>query len=387
MPPIYLDNNATTKPAPEVVEVMNAALQELWANPSSLHRFGQSVRQKMELARESVCRLLGCSERELIFTSGGTEGANLAILGSMGTKSAKNVVVTSRLEHSAVRELAERLESRNVEIVWLPSRVGGVIDVDALRELLEKRGPEIAVVSVQWANNETGVIQPVEAMGALCREHRVRFHTDGTQMVGKMPINVSQLPIDLLSFSAHKFHGPKGVGGLFVRRGVRLNPQTIGGPQERERRGGTENVPGILGLGAASLVAMQWLETEGRNKIGAMRDAFEQSILEQCEESSINSIDAPRLWNTTNIAFHRLEAEAILLLLSERGVCASAGAACSSGSLDPSPVLLAMGIPEAAAHGSIRFSLSRESTPVELDEAIEIVLTVIAKLRVSMSAV
>ncbi len=384
---LYLDNNATTRPADEVVEAMNAALRENWANPSSVHRQGQSARQKLELARESVCRLIGCRDRDLTFTSGGTEAANLAILGSLESLPKRNVLVTTKLEHVAVRELAELMETKGVEVLWLATRPDGVIEEDSLETILHDRADDIALVSVQWVNNETGVIQPIERLGAMCRDMGVRFHTDATQRVGKMPVNAADLPVDLLSFAAHKFHGPKGVGGLYVGRGVRLSPQTIGGPQERERRGGTENTPGILGFGVAADLAIAWLETAERERLASLRDEFEKTICARCEETSINSFEAPRIWNTTNIAFHRLEAEAILMLLSERGVCASAGAACSSGSLDPSPVLLAMGITPEAAHGSVRFSISRETTQEELDQVVEIVPEVIGKLRKSMAGV
>ena len=423
-PMIYLDNNATTRPADEVVEAMNAALRDLWANPSSVHRAGQKVRQQVELAREQVCKLIGCHERELIFTSGGTESSNLAIRGSLRGRGGRRVVVTDKLEHSATRETAELLAEDGAEVIWA-RLAGGLIDLVALRDLVEERGSEIAVLSIQWANNETGAIQPVEEIGSICREQGVRFHCDGTQWVGKMPCDVAPLPIDLLSFSAHKFHGPKGVGGLFVRRGVRLGAEITGGPQERQQRGGTENVPGIIGMGVAARLAREWLEhsngafnspslsegggqgvgvrvddststhppapsLKGRGSIEAfagIRDRFEQSILDRIPDAVINARELPRLWNTSNIAFPRLEAEAILLLLSERGVYASAGAACSSGSLDPSPVLLAMGIPPELAHGSIRFSLSRETTEEEIDRALEIIPAVIDKLRASMLSV
>lgn len=387
MKTIYLDNNATTRPAQSVVEALNEALRELWANPSSIHRPGQLVRQRVELARESVSRLLGCKSRDLLFTSGGTEAANLAIVGSLQQQPDRNVIVTTRTEHSAVREMAQSLSMRGVEVNWLPIDVNGVVDRDALRDLLKQRAGEIALVSVMMANNETGVIQPIEEIGVMCREHEVRIHSDAVQWVGKLPIDVKQLPVDLLSLSAHKFHGPKGVGGLYIRRGVRLAAQMIGGPHERQRRGGTENVPGILGVGAAADAAMQWFETNQIELMAQRRDAFERAVVDAVEDAAVNSAAAARVWNTSNIAFTRLEAEAILLMLSERGVCASAGAACSSGSLDPSPVLMAMGIPAAQAHGSVRFSLSRETTEAELDEAAGIVTEVVGKLRASMSAV
>lgn len=386
---IYLDNNATTRPATEVVRAMTAALERFWENPSSVHRPGQAVRQQIELARNEVCELLGCRDRELLFTSGGTESANLALRSALvRDPSSRRVLITTKLEHSAVRETAQSLGESGAEVIWLRTDGEGRVDLDHLRELLSSRASDIALVSVMWANNETGIIEPIAEIGALCREHGVLFHTDATQWVGKMPVDVSALPIDLLSFSAHKFHGPKGIGGLYIRRGVRIRPLITGGPQERERRGGTENVPGIIGMGAAAKLAREWLADEThRAKQTALRDRFEQGVLARVKDASINSAGAERLWNTSNIAFPRLEAEAILLLLSERGVCASAGAACSSGSLDPSPVLLAMGIPADQAHGSVRFSLSRETTADEVDRALEIIPTVIERLRASMTAV
>lgn len=387
MDSIYLDHNATTKPAEEVVTAMIEALREGWANPSSMHRPGQAVRRQVELARESVCDLIGCRDRELVFTSGGTEAANLAIGGSLAAQSQRNVLVTSRLEHSTVREPAETLERRGTDVVWLANDGNGIIDLDKLRRLLAPRAEEIALVSIMWANNETGIIQPIEEVGRLCREHGVRFHTDATQWVGKMPTDVSSMPVDMLSFSAHKFHGPKGIGALYVRSGVRIEPQLIGGPQERERRGGTENVPGIIGLGVAARLAKRWLAGDDRRRLATLRDSFEQRILGAVGEATVIGGDAPRLWSTSNIAFAKLEAEAILLMLSERGVCASAGAACSSGSMEPSTVLLAMGIGDQLVAGSIRFSLSRDTTAEEIDGAIEVIVPVIGTLRAAMAAV
>ncbi|MCZ6612897.1 MAG: aminotransferase class V-fold PLP-dependent enzyme [Planctomycetota bacterium] len=384
---IYLDHNATTKPAEEVVAAMIEALREGWANPSSMHRPGQAVRRQVELARESVCDLIGCRDRELVFTSGGTEAANLAIGGSLAAQSQRNVLVTSRLEHSTVREPAETLERRGTDVVWLANDGNGIIDLDKLRRLLAHRAEEIALVSIMWANNETGIIQPIEEVGRLCREHGVRFHTDATQWVGKMPTDVSSMPVDMLSFSAHKFHGPKGIGALYVRSGVRIEPQLIGGPQERERRGGTENVPGIIGLGVAARLAKRWLAGDDRRRLATLRNSFEQRILGAVDEATVIGGGAPRLWSTSNIAFAKLEAEAILLMLSERGVCASAGAACSSGSMEPSTVLLAMGLGDQLVAGSIRFSLSRDTTAEEIDRAIEVIVPVIGTLRATMAAV
>jgi len=378
---IYLDNNATTRPAPEVVDAVAEMMREQWGNPSSVHRLGQTARYRIESARAQVAALVGASEREIVFTSGGTESANLAITGVLAARPERRLVVTSRLEHSAVRELAEALVERKLaEVHWLEHRADGTVDLDALDALLTARSTEIAVVSIMWANNETGVVQPVGDIGERCRAARVPFHTDATQAVGRIPVDLAALPIDLATFSAHKFHGPKGVGALYLRRGVRPLRQLIGGPQERELRGGTENVPGIVGMGVATTLAQTWLATDERKRLSTLRDRLEHGILERVPSAVVNGATAPRLWNTTNIGFPKLEAEAILLLLSERGVCASAGAACSSGSLDPSPVLLAMGVPPDVAHGSIRLSLSRETTEAEIDAAIDIVTDAVTRL-------
>ena len=384
---IYLDSNATTQPAPEVVEAMIEALRDLWANPSSIHRAGQAVRRKMDLARQSVAQLVGCKDRDLVFTSGGTEAANLAVLGSLRAQPDRKVLVTTRIEHSANREMGKRLQDEGIEVVWLDSNEDGVIDAGQVEEIVAKRADEIALVCVMWCNNETGVIQPIEKIGALCTERGVRFYTDATQWVGKMPTNVADLPVDLLSFASHKYHGPKGAGALYVKPKTRLVPQTLGGPQERQRRGGTENVPCIIGMGVASHLAHQWLQTGERFRMEKMRDRFEQRVLNEVEGAVVNGANAPRGWNTSNIAFTRLEAEAILLLLSEKGICASGGSACASGSLDPSPVLKAMGLPMERSHGSVRFSLCRHTTDAEIDQALEIIPGVINRLRKSMAAV
>ena len=382
---IYLDNNATTRPLPEVVQAMNQALGQYWQNPSSIHRPGQAVRQQIELARNDVAALLGCRDRELMFTSGGTESVNAALRAAMSRDPMRRVLITTQLEHSAVRETADALRNDGAEVLWLKTDSAGRVDLDQLKLIMDLRSSEVALVSVMLANNETGVVQPIHEIGEICRSFQVLFHTDATQWVGKMPLNVSVWPVDLLSFSGHKFHGPKGIGGLYIRQGVRVKPLITGGPQERERRGGTENVPGILGLGAAAKLAREWLAVDSiRAELVMLRERFEQGVLACVPDAAINSAGAERLWSTSNIAFPRLEAEAILLLLSERGVCASAGAACSSGSLDPSPVLLAMGVSPELAHGSVRFSFSRESTMEEIDQAIKIISTVIERLRTSM---
>lgn len=385
---IYLDNNATTRPTEGVRRAVEGALRDSWANPSSVHRAGQGARRVLERARESVARLIGARARDVVFTSGGTESIDLAIRGALGA-TGRRVVVTDDVEHEAVRALCAQLTSKGgVEVRRIPIGAGGVVDADAAAALIDET---VAVVSVQWANNETGAIQPVERVGRVCRERGVLFHCDGTQWVGKMPTDVGAVPVDFLTFSAHKFHGPKGVGALYVRRGAALAP-VLHGVQEQERRGGTENVPGIAGFGAAAEEAVVWLADAGaRDRLGALRDGFEAMVLERSPGARVNGPREPwdaaaptRLWNTTNIGFPRLEAEALLMLLSEQGVCASAGAACSSGSLEPSPVLLAMGVAPEYAHGSVRFSISRETTVEEIDAAAGIVGECVGRLRESM---
>jgi cysteine desulfurase len=380
-----------------VIAAVNDALSRDWPNPSSVHRAGQAARQRVELARQAVADLIGVKAREVTFTSSGTESIDLAIRGTLNAVAAsspRKALVTTKTEHAAVRDIAEELEKAGRPVRWISVSREGVVDLGALAGVLG----EAALVSVQWANNETGVVQPVEEIGRLCRERGVVFHCDAVQMIGKEP--VGPLPCDLLSFSPHKFHGPKGVGVLWARPGVRLRP-TVLGTQELGRRGGTENVPGILGAGVAAEEAAAWLGDEGaRGGLAQLRDRFESLILKELPDAVVNGrADTagtavppnavppipPRLWNTTNIGFPRLEAEALLLLLSERGVCASAGAACSSGSLDPSPVLLAMGIPEPVAHGSLRFSLSKHTTREDVEQAAAIVVECVSRLRTSMT--
>lgn len=382
---LYLDNNATTRPSPQVVQAITATLTDHWHNPSSVHRPGQAARQKIELARQSLASLIGARPRSITLTSGGTESINLAIRGCLDA-TGKAAVVSSPVEHAAVRDLLDWLKKRHaVDVRLADVDHRGVVSLDSLARLLDDR---VALVSLQWANNETGVIQPVHEVARLCRERHVPFHCDATQWVGKMETVVGDAPgaldADLLTFSPHKFHGPKGVGVLYARAGARVAPQILGS-QEKGRRGGTENVAGIIGAGVAADLAREWLaDTSPRRRLAAMRDRFEADVLERIPTAQVNGADADRLWNTTNIAFPRLEAEALLLLLSERGLCASAGAACSSGSLDPSPVLLAMSIPPELAHGSLRFSLSRETTEEELAAAIPIISECVARLSTSM---
>jgi cysteine desulfurase len=372
----YLDNNATTMPAPEVVEAMVACLREGYGNPSSVHRFGQKARQMLEEARGQVAQLVGCSEAELLFTGGGTEAINTAIRGILAARAPRKKVVITTVEHSATRELCAALTKEGAEVVAIDVDEQGRLDFDQFQRSL---GDDVALVSIMWANNETGVLFDVGRIAGLCKEHRVPFHCDGTQALGKLPVDVAALGVDAMSFAAHKFHGPKGVGGLFVRRGLRCRPLVLGGPQERGRRGGTENVPGIVGMGKAAELALEALPQMAR--VAALRDRLERGILTAIPQTRVNGRTDLRLPNTTNVGFYQLEAEAILLLLSEQGVYASAGAACSSGSLEPSAVLRAMHLDDRFAHGAVRFSLSRYTTDAEVDRALAVLPGAIERLR------
>ena len=372
----YLDSNATTKPAPEVVAAMMPYLTEWYGNPSSVHRFGQRSRQAVDEARGQVAQLIGCSEAEILFTGGGTESVNTAMRGLLAARAPRRKIVTTTVEHSATRELCAVLEKEGFETVFVEVDEGGRLDFETLERALPD---DVALVSVMWANNETGVLFEVERVAALCKQHRIPFHCDGTQALGKVPVDVASAGVDALSFASHKFHGPKGVGGLFVRRGLRYRPLVVGGPQERGRRGGTENVPGVVGMGKAAEMAREALPQMRR--VAALRDRLERGILESIPQTRVNGRTDLRIPNTTNIGFYQLEAEAILLLLSEQGVCASAGAACSSGSLEPSGILRAMKIDDRYAHGAVRFSLSRYTTEEEVDRALAVLPGVIDRLR------
>ena len=373
---IYLDNNSTTRPAPEVVAAMNQALDEWYGNPSSIHRFGQRARQILDEARARTAALLGCSDSELSFSGGGTESINTAIRGILAARAPRKKIVTTTVEHSATRSCCKELSRQGIQIVEIEVDMEGHLDLDAWANALDD---QTALASAMWANNETGVIFPIEKMAAMCREKQIPFHCDATQAVGKIPVNAKNAGIDAMTCAAHKFHGPKGVGALFIRRGLRFVPLVVGGPQEHNRRGGTENVPGIAGMGIAAELALQHLPDMKR--VAELRDRLETGITHTIEDTHINGDASNRVPNTTNIGFERLEAEAILLLLSERGLCASAGAACSSGSLEPSHVMKAMHLPDTIAHGAIRFSLSRYTTEAEIDEALRILPGVIERLR------
>jgi cysteine desulfurase len=380
-PIIYLDNNATTRPAPEVVEAILPYLTEFYANPSSVHRFGQLARKAIDDARVSVAALINCRDADLTFTSAGTESVNTAIRGILAARAPRKRIIISTTEHSATRELCQQLAREGAEICQIAVDHEGRLDLASLTAALSE---ETALVSLLWANNETGVLFPIAQVAEQCRNLRVPFHVDGTQAVGKIPVDVQTTNIDAMSFAAHKFHGPKGISALYARRGLRMRPLLIGGPQERQRRGGTENVPGIVGMGKAAELAKQHLPD--MPKVAALRDRLETEILRRIPETSINGDTEHRLPNTTNVSFAQLEAEAILLLLSEQDICASAGAACSSGSLDPSPVLQAMKIDPRKAHGAIRFSLSRTTTEEEITRTLDILPNVIAELRKVMPA-
>lgn len=370
----YLDNNATTRPLPDVVSAVCECLENCWANPSSVHRPGQAARARIEQARRSVADLIGAGQREIVFCSGGTESCQMGIRGALEQcekTNGRRVLVTSGVEHPAVRELAKGLhECGKAEARWLPIGPGGAIDLDGARTLIDD---QVAVLSVQWANNETGAIQPVMELAQLARDAGAIVHVDGTQWVGRMDTDVRECPFDMLTFSAHKFHGPKGIGALWIRRGVKLCRQAPGS-QELGRRGGTENVPGIVGLGEAARGAKEWLaDPANRERIAALRDELERGVLERIEGACVNGPRDPnqRLWNTTNLAIPGADAEIMLLTLAEMGVCVSAGSACSSGSLEPSPVLCAMGLDKKKAAGSLRISLSRFTTQDEVRFAVE----------------
>ncbi|MHC5164768.1 MAG: cysteine desulfurase NifS [Planctomycetota bacterium] len=374
---IYMDNNATTKVAEEVIEEMIPFLGEKYGNPSSMHTFGGQVGKHLALARERVAALLGCEPDEILFTSCGTESDNAAIKGTLSSYPNRRKVVTTRVEHPAVLTTCRDLERHGYSVSEIGVDGQGRLDVDELGFRLDDN---TAVVSVMWANNETGTIFPVEQIAELAKARGIVFHTDGVQIVGKKPLNLKDSAIDLLSLSGHKLHAPKGVGVLFVRRGTRMGTFMHGGHQESGRRGGTENVPGIIALGKACELALQGM-TEENTHVKALRDKLEVGILQSCPDCFVNGDVENRLPNTTNISFEYIEGESILMLLDQFGVCASSGSACTSGALEPSHVLRAMGVPFTAAHGSIRFSLSRYNSEDEVDTIIEKMPAIVERLR------
>jgi len=378
--PVYMDNNATTQVAPEVLEAMLPYFHELYGNPSSMHSFGGQVMKRLRKAREQVAALLGASPEEIIFTSCGTESDNAAIRSAIASYPDKRHIVTSRVEHPAVRALCAHLATQGYRVTELPVDSEGRLDLEQYKRALTA---DTAVVSLMWANNETGVIFPIEKAAQMARERHILFHTDAVQAVGKIPINLADMCIDMLSLSGHKLHAPKGIGVLYLRKGTKFSPFLIGGHQERGRRGGTEATPSIIGLGVAAELAAQKMDIEN-TYVKGLRDRLENTILKTVENTKINGDRENRLPNTTNISFEFVEGEGILLMMDEYGICASSGSACTSGSLQPSHVLRAMGVPFTMAHGSIRFSLSVYNTEEEIDFVIEKLPPIIATLR-SMS--
>lgn len=377
---VYMDNNATTQIAPEVVDAMMPFITDFYGNPSSMHTFGGQVGRSIEEAREKVATLLGADPEEIIFTSCGTESDSTAILSALQTFPEQRHVVTTRVEHPAVKSLCEnlaQLTGHKHRVTRLMIEADGTMDMDRFRDALTD---DTAIVSVMWANNETGVIFPVEEMAAMARERGILFHTDAVQAVGKIPINMQQNQIDFLSLSGHKLHAPKGVGVLYVRKGTPFVPFLNGGHQEHGRRGGTENVASIVGLGRACELAGEMMEQEN-TRVKALRDRLEKGLLESIPKSMLNGHPDKRLPNTTNVSFEYVEGEAILLHMNQYKICASSGSACTSGSLEPSHVLRAMGVPFTAAHGSIRFSLSIYNTEEEVDFVLDKMPAIIANLR------
>jgi len=377
MKTVYLDNNATTRVAPEVLETMLPYFSDLYGNPSSMHTFGGQVAKRLREAREQVSALIGASPDEIIFTSCGTESDNAALRSALAAHPEKRHIVTSRVEHPAIKALVAHLAERSYRITELPVDKNGLLDLGQFAESLT---PDTAVVSLMWANNETGVIFPVEKAAELARERGIPFHTDAVQATGKIAIDMRKNAIDMLSFSGHKLHAPKGIGVLYVRKGTRFSPLLIGGHQEKGRRGGTENTPSIIGLGKACELAARHLETENTT-VRRLRDRIETALLARIPNARVNGDGEQRLPNTTNISFEFVEGEGILLLMNEHGICASSGSACTSGSLQPSHVLRAMGVPFTMAHGSIRFSLSVYTTEEEIDFTVDKLPPIIERLR------
>lgn len=367
---VYLDNNATTRTDPAVVEAMMPFLTERYGNPSSMHAFGGEVEKDISNAREQIAALIGAAELyEIVFTGTGTEADNIAVFGAAGFAKDKRHIITTVVEHPAVLNPCRELARAGYRVTWLPVASDGKLDTSAFYKAIDD---DTAIVSVMYANNETGVIFPVEEIGAVCKERNVLFHVDAVQAAGKIPIEVNKINCDLLTVAGHKFHGPKGIGVLYVRKGTPLNPIVYGGHQERSRRPGTENVAGIVGMGKAAELAVNHLKGGGAAEIKRLRDKLEAGILARFKNAAVNGNQELRVANTSNIGFSYIEGEAILLYLDSLGICASSGSACSSGSLDPSHVLKAMGVPFTSLHGSVRFSLSRYTTEEEIDYALSV---------------
>lgn len=373
---IYLDNNATTRVDPEVLAAMLPYLSDLYGNPSSMHSFGGQVGAAIQDARTQVAELLGAEDTEIIFNSCGSEGNNTAIHAALAAQPEKRHIITTAVEHPAILSVCKHLEKKGYTVTYLSVDRRGQLD---LMEVEAAMTGGTALVTTMYANNETGVIFPVEQIGAIAKEYGATFHVDAVQAVGKVPINLQTSTIDMLTLSGHKLHAPKGIGALYVRRGFRFRPFLLGGHQERGRRAGTHNVPGIIALGKAAELAQKSLQEVDRER--GLRDLLEIQLLNLISDCEVNGGGTTRLPNTTNIGFKYIEGEAILFMLNKYGICASSGSACTSGSLDPSHVLTAMGLPYTILHGSIRFSLSRFTTEVEIQQVVSVMPDIVAKLR------
>jgi len=372
---VYFDNNATTPVLPEVLAAMQPYFIEHFGNASSIHHHGQETRAAVERARESVAALFGCRPSEVVFTSGGTEGDNLAIFGLVKPG---DHIVTSTIEHHAVLNSCKHLRGNGCEVTFVPVDGRSSVDPGDVRRALR---PNTKLISIMMANNETGVLQPVDEIGNIAAEADVYFHTDAVQAAGKVPIDVKRIGCDLLSISGHKMHAPQGIGAIYVRKGTILQPMLIGGSHERSRRAGTENVPSIVGLGKAAEIAKQALDRGDSTKMSAMRDRIERQILNEVEATGVNGEGAPRVPNTTNIHFDFIEGEALVIALDLKGLAVSTGAACSSGAIEPSHVLTAMGLTPDRARASLRFSLGKQNTPEEIEFALSLIPPTVARLR------
>lgn len=375
---VYFDHNATTRVLPEVAEAMVPYLTQFYGNPSSIHRFGSQVGGKISEARAQVAALIGAADPvEVIFTSSGTEGDNAAVRAMLEARPEKRHIVTTQVEHPAILGLCQHLEKKGYRVTWLGVDEHGALDVEELRAALSD---DTAVVSIMWANNETGVIFPIEQIGSIVRAKGIPFHVDAVQAAGKLPLRVETLPVDLLTISGHKFHAPKGIGAMYVRRGITFSPFIIGGHQERNRRAGTENVAAIIGMGKAAEIALERLVDDASHS-GRLRDMLETLLLESCPDSRINGRGQDRLPNTSNISFRYLEGESILVLLDQEGICASTGSACTAGSSEPSHVLRAMKVPADWLQGAVRFSLGRFSTEAEVRYVNQTVPSIVQRLH------
>ncbi|MFQ3612870.1 MAG: cysteine desulfurase NifS [Cyanobacteriota bacterium] len=372
---IYLDNNATTAVDPLVLEAMLPYLKEFYGNPSSMHSFGGQVGKALSQAREQVAALLGCEPSEILFTSCGSEGNNTAIRAALAAQPEKRHIITTQVEHASVLNLCKHLEKQGYHVTYLSVDEQGCLD---LLELEAALTGDTALVTLMAANNETGVLFPIEQVGSLAHDYGAIVHVDAVQAVGKIPLDLHQLPVDLLTLSGHKLHAPKGIGALYVRRGFRFRPLLIGGHQEKGRRAGTENVPGIVALGKAAELAQTYLGDPHEQQL---RDALETGLLQRIPDTQVNGHPSQRLPNTTNLGFKFVEGEAILFWLNKYGICASSGSACTSGSLEPSHVLRAMHLPYTVLHGSIRFSLSRFTQAAEVERVLEVLPGIISHLR------